>query len=46
MGITCKPIGEMKSVMKRLENQLAKEAAQAKENKMKRETVKNKKSEC
>lgn len=31
MGITCKTCGKMKRIMKRLENQLAKEAAQAKE---------------
>lgn len=27
MGITCKPMKKMKSIMKRLDNQLAKEAA-------------------
>ena len=42
MGVTCKPIGEMKSVMKRLENQLAKEAAQAKEARGKKDSEKQK----
>lgn len=42
MGITCKTIGEMKSIMKRLENQLAKEAAQAKETRGKKDSGKQK----
>ena len=38
MGITARPIGKTRSIMKKLENQLAKEEAQVKE-------VKNNKKE-
>lgn len=42
MGITCKTCGKMKRIMKRLENQLAKEAAQAKEIRGKKDSGKQK----
>lgn len=42
MGITCKTCGKMKRIMKRLENQLAKEADQAKEIRGKKDSGKQK----
>ena len=41
MGITCKPVGKQKSMMRKMENQLEAERKAAKE---KREAKKNKKS--
>lgn len=33
MGLTCKPVGKMRSITKKLENKLAEEAKLQKENK-------------
>lgn len=41
MGFTCKPIGKMKSITRKLENQLAEEAKRQKE---KKESKSDKKS--
>ena len=41
MGITCKPVSKMQSIMRKMENQLEAEKKDAKE---KKETKKNKKS--
>ena len=41
MGITCKPVGKQKSMMRKMENQLEAERKAAKE---KKEAKKNKKS--
>ena len=41
MGITCKPVGKQKSMMRKMENQLEAERKAAKE---KKEVKKNKKS--
>ena len=36
MGLTCKPVGKMRSITKKLENQLAEEAKLQKEKKQKK----------
>lgn len=36
MGLTCKPVGKMRSVTRKLENQLAEEAKLQKEKKQKK----------
>ena len=36
MGLTCKPVGKMRSIMRKLENQLAEEAKIQKEKKSKK----------